>query len=159
KLEGSTQIGDEAPMPRKTRAIWIGSRVVLTPSGAYGRSKKDINAEALPGVLKTLEVEPKRLPFPALTKSGPGIHSTSGNGTLYTSGLNSGFAGPGITTLKGRVTRGIRAEPLSATLARIGDERSFVTDESEKTRIDLSYRSVGRFDRTRGLPNEIKTTF
>ncbi len=159
KLVHSVRSGDGQTTVNPKGAIWLGSRVVITPSGALGRSKKDVNAEGLPPILHLLQIEPKRLIFPPLPSSVPGVRSNTSNGMLFTSVNAPGSFVGGSTTLSGRHHTELSAEMLSAGLVRVEDSRKFETDAQDGSRVNLTYQTVGRFDRTRGVPLDLHTTF
>jgi hypothetical protein len=161
KLECSTRSvddedGEGTPHPR--RVVWLGSRVRLDPAGEL-LGKDDVNAEALPEFFRTLQLNPRRLLFPEIPRSVPGLNSTSGSAMLFGSRGGKSLLGPSFAALNGTSTRSLRADPLDPPMVRLQEDRGFVTDETVTPCVKLVYRAVSRFDLTRGRLVDTDATF
>jgi hypothetical protein len=159
KLECSTVRGNDGEArPHPKRAVWLGSRIALKPSGQWV-GKPDVNAEALPGFFRTLNLYPKQLIFPEMPRTLPGVDDEKGNASLFVTFASNSLLGPRFGSLDGRATRTRHADPIELPLARLTHEVLFQTNESVKPAVKIAYRSVSRFDRGLGLLRDSDTTF
>jgi hypothetical protein len=159
KLECSILNGDgEVETPRPDRAVWLGSRIALKPSGGWV-GKEDVNAKALPGHFETLNLKPKRLIFPEMPRTLPGVDDSSGSASLFVTFAPRPVLTLAFGALDGKATRTRHADPIEPSLARLTHEVEFQTNASVKPRVNLVYRSVARFDRDLGRLRDCDSTF
>ena len=159
KLECSIVNGDgEVETSRPDRAVWLGSRIALKPSGG-SVGKEDVNAKALPGYFETLDLKLKRLIFPDMPRTLPGVDDSSGSASLFVRFAPRPVLALAFGVLDGKASRTKHADPIEPPLVRLTHEVVFQTNPSVKPRVNIVYRSVVRFDRDLGRVRDCHSTF
>jgi hypothetical protein len=150
-----------ADMPEKihpNRAVWLGSKITLDPSGQLSGSA-DVNSEVLPDYFRTLKLELKRLIFPELPRAVPSVDDSRGNASLFVSSSGGSLAGAGFGVLDGKASTVKHAELMGGTSVRLTHGVAFQTNASVQPRVKITYRAIGELDRDNGRLRQFDSTF